>query len=269
MITLQVLNSKTRISDNDYMFDKMDKFDDLLCNLTPKFSGNWKIVLLQPKIKYIKSLVDSKKIPSWIEVVIYVSQKALDEIALEFPSLAPKKLTAKEEFMQMVANMRHIIEPKAVKAIYASVGANTKELQKVLNELDNNCTSDDEIITTQSIKGTVSIVKRVYASDVLRAFLFNKSNKWSLYDKLVHDIGRDIAYYAMYNQAKKLLTDKYDYLTNKDVKNYTAREVDATFICYVYVLFANSTSSYQLPAILYAIENRSMKSLNAIQQKGI
>lgn len=268
MISLQVLSSKTKIPDCDYTFDKVEHFQDLLTTISPKFEGKWKVVLMQPKIKYIKSLVDNKVVPDWVDVVIYVSQKALEEVAIEFPALQPKKLTVKEEYKQMVSNMRHLIDERAVKAIYKSVGANAKELQKVLNELDNNCISDTEVITMKHIKGVVSIVKRVYASDVLRAFMLKEGNRWSLYDKLVHDVGIDIAYFAMYKQAKKLLSDKADYLQNKDVKNFTARKVDATFICYVYVLFVNSHSSYQLPAILYAIENRSADMLNSVKQKG-
>ena len=269
MISLQTLSSKTKIPDCDYTFEKVENFQDLLLNLTPKFEGTWKIVLMQPKIKYVKSLMDKNTVPEWVDVIIYVSQKALEEIAVEYPALLPKKLTVKEEYMRMVANMRHLIDEKAVKAIYKSVGANTRILQEVLNELDNSCVSDNEIITMKHIKGVVSIVKRVYASDVLKAFLLHDKNRWNLYSKLVHDVGLNIAYYAMYKQAKKLLSNKADYLQNKDVKDFLARKVDATFICYVYVLFVNSSSAYQLPAILCAIENRSEEMLNSIKQKGI
>ena len=260
MIVLQTLSSKTKLPDSDYTFDKIEHFQDLLKNLTPKFEGTWKVILLSPKIKYVKELVDQRVVPDWMDVIVYVSQKALEEIAVEYPSLMPKKLSAKEEYARMIGNMKHLIDKQAINAIYKSVGANTRELQKVLNELDESC-PDNEVITMKHVKGLISIVKRVYASDVLKAFLLNDSKKWELYNKLVHDVGLDIAYFAMYKQVKLLLSDKCDYLQNKDVKSYTARKVDATFICYVYVLFTNSHSSYQLPALLYAIEHRSEEML--------
>ena len=256
MITLHAFNSKTSLPDADYVLDKPEKLPDILCNLTPKFEGTWCIILLSPKIKFVREMLDLKLVPNWAEVMCYMSQKAIDELALESPELTPKKRTAKDEYENLIAGMKHLIDDKAKVALWNSLGPNIRELSAIINKLDAECEDDAKIIKMADIKGVITTQKRVYASDVMRAFLLYDKKRWELYDKLIHDIGIDIAYFAMYKCAKNLLHDKGDFLLNKDVKNYTARKVDATFICYVYVLFANSHSSQQLPAILHSIENR-------------
>ena len=266
MITLQAFSSKSKLPNADYTFEKVELFESLICNISPKFEGDWVIVLLNPKIKYVKSIIDSNYVPEWINVIVMLSQKALEEVGSTYPGLLPKKLTAKEEYKSLIASLNHLIDESAVKLLWNNLGHNMSEIQRVLSELDAKCV-DGDFITVKDVKSYVTSDTVIYASDVLKAFLLKDNYRWNKYDKLVHNLGMSYAYYSLRKQVFKLLSDKYSYLQNKDVKNYLARKVDATFICYVYTLFVNSTSYKQLPALMLAIDNRCETSLNSIIER--
>ena len=159
--------------------------------------------------------------------------------------------------------MVHVIDESAKSALFKAVGSNVSELRDVVEKLDKECTT--ETITLKQVRSTVNYSKRVYASEVVNAFLVGDARRWKLYNDLVRELGSEITYYAMYKYVRNLLKSKQEYLLNKDVKQFVVKRLDAPLICYAYVLFANSTNYNQLPVILYSLENRSVKSLERIQ----
>lgn len=263
MIELRLHKSKDRIPDADYVLDKCDKFYDIVNLLTPKFEGKWSIILIDPKLKFVKELLSDSMLPDWINVSILLGTKKLDEVVLEFPKYQPKVKSRKEEFEEAIKDLTHVIDESAKKALYTALGSQIDNLKEVLTKLDTECKT--ETITLKQVRGTVNYSKRVYASDVINSFLLGDARRWSLYDKLVRELGMEIAYYACYKYVKTLLTEKDAYLQNKDIKQYIVKRIDAPLICYTYVLFANSCNYNQLYGLLYAIEHRSLKSMERIQ----
>lgn len=266
MIKINEYKRKMKLPDCDYLLDKTDKFYELVGVLTPKFSGNWEFVLLDPKLTFCKELLEKETVlPTWINVTLLLTRKKLEHIVLQNPKLQPKEKSVKDELDDIIASLTHMITPDAKRAILSAIGANRQELQETLLKLDNEC--EGSTITAKQVRKTVNYTKVIYASDVLYAFLTGLPQRWVLYDKLLSAIGMEIAYYAMYKNAKVTLQEKQKYLLNEDVKNRTARNVDATRICYCYTLFANSNSYKQLPIILHCIENRSLSNLNLIMRE--
>lgn len=262
MIVLKELSKKTKLPDADYVFDKVDKLQELTDNLTPKFSGRWLILIVDPTIKYVKELLSSNKIPEWIDVEVYLSTKKIEAVCLEFPKLQPKQVSKKEAFEQAVKNTTNLISKSAAKLLYQALGSNSEELDKTLQKLDAECTTG-EISYTQ-VQKTLNYVKIVYASDVINSFLLNEAQCWKLYEKLVHNIGMEYAYNAMYSYVKSLLQEKQKYLQNQDFKNWRVKQIDAPLICYTYILFVNSTNYKQLPEILFNIQNRCAETLERV-----
>ena len=125
--------------------------------------------------------------------------------------------------------------------------------------MDVECETGE--ITYKQVQSEIHYTKVIYASDVLFSFLSNERQCWQLYHKLLHNLGMEYAYNALYKACKNYLADKDAYLQNKDVKNWRIKQVEAPMICYAYVLFANSTSYQQLPVIMYSIYNRAEKNL--------
>jgi hypothetical protein len=263
MITLVSTSNKPKIPDADYVLDKVDKFFDIISVLTPKFEGKWLIVLLDPKIKFIKELLDTHSVPDWVDVQIFIANKKIEEVCLEFPEVQPSKKSKRDLFDELLAGLHNVVDPKAIKALYNAFVANPNETESTLKRLDKDCKSGS--IPLKQIQSNFIVNKRVYASEVINAFLMNDPNRWSKYNFMVKEIGQEIAYYAMYNYVKKLLIAKRDYLMNKDTDVFIVNRVDAPVICFAYTLFANSSNYNQLRVILYALENRSQESLTMLQ----
>lgn len=244
----------------DYVLEKFDKFDDIIAMLTPKFDGNWNIVMIDPKLKMINDLITIKRIPEWVDLLIYTSDKKIEEIALNHPEYQPKEMTVKERFDELIAKIETVITSDASKSLLTMYRQQPDEVEDVLHRLDKD--PSVERITKKELAQNIVYVKRTYVSDVLLAFITQDPRRWDLYNKVHAELGTEIMYYAMYKYVKKLLREKADYLQNKDVTIYAVRQIDAATIDYVYLLFANSHHSSQLTALLHAIENRCEKMLN-------
>lgn len=259
MVKLLQYSRKTKIPDGDFVLDKVDKLFDIVGNLTPKFEGNWVFVLIDPKIKFAKELIENTALPDWVDFYVLLPLKKLENVVLDYPQLQPKTRTKKEEFDDILSGLNHILAEDAKKYLLASVGYNIDELRDVLTKLDTECTSDR--ITLKQVKGSVQYTRRVYASNVMDAFLKGEPNRWKLYETLVHDLGDNYAYNACYKYIRTLLSEKQDYLNNLDVKNYAVKTIDAPSICFAYTLFVNTRNAKDLYTILYCIENRSSECL--------
>lgn len=265
MIQLMEFKKKQRIPECDYILEKTDKLDELIGMLTPKFEGKWHIVLVEPAIKFCLDFLNKEStLPEWIDMTMMLSRKRLEVVVLKYPKLQPKEKSFKETVDELLASMKHLIEPSAKRALLSAVGSNSQELQEALTKLDEQC--EGATITVKDVHGVVNKQRRVYASQVLQAFLLLDPNRWNLYRTLIHDIGMDISYYAMYKQAKLLLEDKSKFLQNEDVKNYAVNKIDATRICYCYILFSYTKSPQQLLYVLQSLEDRDKKYIEFLQQ---
>lgn len=262
MITLKELSKKTPLPEADYVFEKTDKLQYIMDNLTPKFYGQWLIIIIDPTIKYVKELITSNSVPEWINIEIHMASKKVETVCLEFPKLQPQKVSNKDAFEVAIKNTKNLISKPAAKLLYQALGSNPEELDKTLRKLDEECTTGE--ISYKQVQTEIHFTKVIYASDVLNSFLFHESQCWQLYHKLVHNIGMEYAYNALYSYAKSLLQDKQKFLCNEDVKNWRVKRLDAPLICYVYVLFANSNNYKQLPEIMHAIHNRCLETVERI-----
>ena len=262
MISLKEMSRKVQLPDADYVFDKVDKLPELLDNLTPKFNGKWLIILIEPTIKYVKDLLSLNTVPEWVDVIIYMAAKKIEVVCLDFPKLQPKRVSNKEAFEEAVKQTKNLISKSAAKLLYQALGSNPDELGKTLQKLDEECTTGE--ITLGQVQSTLHYTKVIYASEVVNSFLLGEAQCWTLYHKLIHNIGMEYAYNAMYKYVKNLLLEKQKYLCNQDFKNYKVKLINAPLICYTYFLFVNSKSYKQLPEIMYCIQNRSKEQVERI-----
>lgn len=263
MIKLEAFNNKSKLPEADYVLDKSEKLLSLLEVLTPKFKGEWDILLVDPRIKEVKNLVDLDLIPDYVNCVLYLPQAKLDIVVMDYPKLAPKQKSNKEVYKEMISGLSHMIDKGAMWLIYNTIGSNLSSLQEAIDKLDKEC--EGTTITVKQVQNTFAVQKRVYASDVLRAFLVKDRYRWLKLNTLVRDLGQDYAYHAIYKQVRELLAQKDAYLHNEDTKGNVVQIVDAPFICYVYVLFANSTSWRNLYGIMYSIDHRNASTLERSQ----
>lgn len=260
MITLHKMARGMSIPQADYVLEKPDKLLDIISNLTPKFQGKWEIILIDPKVSFTDNLVANNSIPDWIHVSVYMNTKKIDMLAIKYPELQPKDISKRDVFNSMLTELKHVIDEKAKHVLFDALSSNVDELKETLDRLDAEC--ETSTITLKQVQQTIPHNKRVYASEVLNAFIYRDRFRWNLYNKLIKEIGQDMAFYAMRKYATKLLTEKEAYLRNEDVKNFRLGEIDAPTICYIYTLFANANNPNQLYNILYAIEYRNEYWLN-------
>ena len=263
MVELIIKKPKAKIPDADYVLEKSEQLLVLLQVLTPKFVGVWEVILIDPKVVFIKECEEKHLIPDWMRCRMLLTQQKIDMVCAEYPKLYPNAVPAKQRFLELISTMTHPIEDKAMWMVYRTIGANFEMLQETLDQLDAEC--KEEIITAKQVQSTINYQRRVYASDVIADFLLHRRYRWQHLNTLVSDLGESYAYNALYKQAKTLLQEKEAYLQNKDYKNKLVEKVDAPFICYVFTLFSNSKSYRNLYAIFYSIDNRSQDCLERIR----
>ena len=254
MIEVLQYNKKVKIPDVDYSLDKPEDLEHLLYVLTPKLSGKWKIALIDFKIKDVKELLSRDLFPEYIHCLVLLPAAKLDQVLLEFPKFQQKQKSNKDIFKDLVAGLEHLLEEKAMWALYNSMSGNINKLEEALTKLDKECT--EQTITLKQVRKVYDLKQVVYASEVLEAFLTGNRFRWSKFHTLVSELGEEYAYYAIYKQVRKALTDKSDYLVNKDTKNSIVNKVDAPFICYAYYLFATNTTWKNLYAIMLRLDDR-------------
>lgn len=259
MIKLMLFKRKSKMPEADYVLDMFDKFLDLLVVLTPKFKGQWEIVLVDPKITESRRLIEEMSLPEYVDCTLLLPAPKLEAIAMDHPTLAPKPITPKDAYKGMIAGLKHMIDKNAMWMLYNAIGPHVELLQEALDKLDAEC--EGTSITTKQVQQAYVAQKRTYASEVIAAFLRKDRYRWTKLSSLTRDLGDEYAYNALYKQVRNLLKDKQAYLMNEDVKNRLVEQVDAPFICYAYTLFANSSSWRNLHAIMYAIDARSQDIL--------
>ena len=249
-----IVNTKdTRIRDVDYLFEDVAKFKKLLPYLRKKIEGSWDIAILEPDIKSVREFADSESIPNYITVSLYLDRHVAEQIASEKPKLFIKEKTAYEKYLDLISDMKIMIDTKAAKELYQRVGTDKSKIPEYLQELASIAT---EKITVNDVRKTVNDERRLYASDVVNAFLLRTRWRWSQYNKLVSNLGRDYAYYSMRKYISKLLEEKNQYLHNEDTTLRVVNKVDALSINLAYVLF-NTTRSTELDTCMYLLDNRS------------
>lgn len=243
----------------DYVLDKTDKFLDIVQELTPKFEGRWSFVLLNPKLVFVKDIVTNNRVPDWVDVQIRVGSKKLEELCIEFPDKTPKQKTRKEEFDDLVATLNHPLDVAAVRRAYDAYKVDADSTVEALRRIDQELTTDT--IGVKDLRDNIIVNDVLYASDVLCAFMTKDRYAWDKYYKLLTNVGRDVAYFAMRKYITRLLMAKHNYLQNKKSDLYVVSKIDAPMIAYTYLLFMRSNSPSQLYCILYWILNRSDTTL--------
>jgi DNA polymerase III delta subunit len=260
MIELRLYNKKTKLKDADYVLDEPKVFYELLNLITPKDKGKWLFYLLDWKIVNVRELIDNDNLPDYVDIVFYLPQVKLDTVVTAYPKYAPRERSNKDIYKEMITGLKHLIDKNAMWTLYNSFSGNLNQLQDALTQLDNEC--EGTTITVKQLQSTFALTKRVYASDVLLAFLTKDRYRWYKLNQLTKELGDEIAYYAIYKQVRKLLNDKAKYLVNEDTKNRNVERIDAPLICYTYTLFANSSSYHNLFAIMYSLDNRCKSIMN-------
>lgn len=260
MIQLNELTRKTRIKKGDYTFDGEADLIKLLPQLTPKFDGNWELILVDPSVKYVHSLSEGYSLPNYVDCYIYMGMAKLEQVLLKHPTLMPKKQKPWEAYMSMIAELQHVIDPNAAKYLWKALSGDVDKLKEALDKLDDDC--EEITITVKQVKDVYTAsIKPVFASEVVEAFFTKDRGRWTEYSKLVSMLGERYGYYAIRKQVFKWLTEKASYLKNEETTLRSIADVDALFIDYVYMLFYFSADYRELPALMYEWDNRNDKAV--------
>ena len=258
MVNLHVYKRKLRFPQYDYMFTKVEDFRTLLDVLTPKFQGNWSIILLDPDIKETKPLLEEGVVPDFVECLIYMPQNKLDIISLSKPKEEQVKESPWDTYLRLIGEMDVNVDIHAARLLFKLCGPYVETLEQSLKLLQEYCSDN---ITVQDIKKHFVSTSRIYARDVLIAFMTHDRHRWSKYYEFEKELGSAYAYNTLYKSVKTMLLAKAQYLQDLEVTHRYLQQVDAMSIDYAYMLFAMSTSHQQLPAILYKLDNRSVETV--------
>lgn len=255
-------NAKIKLPPADMCLEEVAQLEKILPNLSPRIEGKWHIQIVNPTIKESKHLLNSVSMPNWIDINLYLQQKTMEQVLLDFPEYMEKEKPFKEQAKELLAGFNHIIDKKAFNTLVEAFRGNIADFQRTLMELDEECKGT--VVTLKDVQEKVNYTRPVYASDVLNAFLMGQRNRWQLLNKLRQNLGDSYAYNALYKYSRTLLKSKAAFLRNEDVKLRVVKRIDAPSICYAYTLFRISSNYMQLYGIFHALDNRGEQSLERI-----
>lgn len=287
MVNLIAYKRKLPATRFDYVITKEEEFEKLLPLLTPQLSlasalktpdtkqktgsrslskfeseapeDAWLIALVDPSIKYSKKLMLDTNFPEYINLSIFLPKNKLDIVVQAKPKQETEVMSNYDTYLAIIGEIPKYIGPKAARLLYNTAGPDLDDLREALDFLVLHTESDE--ITTSDVRKNYIGERRIYARDVLLAFISSERNRWSLFDKFETELGQEYAYRALYKASKNMLKLKSEYLQNKEVKQKYVSSVDAPSICYVYTIFALSNTPKQLPAIMRQLDNRCAKTV--------
>lgn len=255
MIRFVVYARDTRIYDTDYIFEDCEKLLKLLPYLKKKIEGTWNIAVLLPSIKYARKFVDEEIVPEYVDLVMYLEKDVSTQLMSERPKLLVKEKTAYERYMDIIADMKVLIDPKAAKELYFRVGQSKGKLQEYLMELADQ--SNGQTVTLDMVKRNVVDERRLYASDVLNAFLLRDRWRWKRYEKFVSALGRDYAFYSLRKYVTRLVREKNKYLRNEETTIRGIERIDGFSINHAFIVF-NTTVSSELDMCMHMLDDRDL-----------
>lgn len=258
MITLFEYNRRVKLPEADYVFSTLDEYMEIHNNLTPAFVGNWKIIFVDMSIHDAKDLI-AMNVHDFIDFHLYLSKQKLENVVQENPKMKPTELSSKDKFMQLVAQMTHPIDDKAMWHVYKIFDRNLVEIEEALNKLDSEANS--ATITLKMVTTTFARTERIYTSQIIRAFIMHDRFRWQKLDKLINELGNTYAYYSMRKQVKNLLIEKKKFLENKPYKNNMVKTLDAVSIDKLAILFSMSNNPYELASILHKYDTFNLSYL--------
>lgn len=236
----------------DTVYEDYKVFEEVLPFLKPKLEGVWSILILEPKLEFVRTCLDTGIVPSYVNLVLAVEQSGLEQLYLEQPKLMKEEKTSWDMYQDLVARFTVPIDVKAMRELYYRVGPSTDKLAEALEEL-----SDCVYVNVQEINKRWARSERVYASQVVRTFLIGRrSIAWKQLSILESDLGTRIAFFAIRKAVRKLFAAKSNYLQNVSVKEQFIDRVSVYDITLLYWLFEEATNHYQLFPIFQMFERR-------------
>ena len=242
----------------DYILEGGDEFDELLPYLYPRIVGTWKVTIIDPSIKVLRHIY-TLTIPACVDLLIYADSADISQFQLEKPQLEVTNVSAYSLYQELFKTIDVVFEPKAVPEIYNRAGPDIDNLKTALSDVIQ--VSNGEYVTLDDVNKVLLPNKRVYTSDVIRAFLGSTKlpYRWSTARRYIEELGQDHAYYALRKYVNNLLKYKAKYLCNEDIPQRYQKdvtEIDAFTIDFAYGVFCEYNKPALLPAVLYKLERR-------------
>lgn len=236
----------------DNVYEDSKEFESVLPYMMPRIEGEWSILILEPKMDFVRACLDTGIIPSYISLTLAVEPSQLEQLYMERPKLTEQEKSPWQVYLGLLAHFPNAMEDKAMRELYYRVGPSEDKLAEALEQL-----KEVPFVTVKEIDKRWTPVERVYASQVVRTFLTGKrSVAWTQLRILEGEIGMRVAFYAMRKAVRKLFNSKAKYLRNQPVKERFISQVSIYDITLLYWLFEEATDPNQLYPILQMFERR-------------
>ena len=72
MIELRKYSRDMDFSCYDYVCEDADDFNEMLPFLVPKLDGEWRVMLLEPKLSDVRAYLDTSIVPSYISLIVAI-----------------------------------------------------------------------------------------------------------------------------------------------------------------------------------------------------
>ena len=205
----------------DYVFEDVKSFEDVLPFLLPKLEGDWKVMLIEPKLTAIRAYLDTSIVPSYVALTITVDADQLSQLYLERPQLVKKEKTNWDKYLDLLKEFPVPMDDRSMRELYYRQGPKEENLKKALVILESY-----SVVTMREINRHFAPVNRVFANQVMRAFLLGRSKQaWRMLNLLEQEIGSTVAFYALRKSIRRVFADKCKYLKNEETKEIVPKSI--------------------------------------------
>jgi hypothetical protein len=270
------INKNIRYSGNDYVFERLKEFEELLPYLYKKIKGEWKLAFVDLTIEEVRKLAKEIEIPKHVLIEVYLKKDVLMLFFRENPSFVNKEKPKWEQYMGLIAEFPKVIDKRATSEIFKRCNGDLSKIANALQELQIYAAEYD-VITISHVNAILLNHDVIYARDVVltallcnntsierrgdRLSVYRNGNVFKLYTKLEYEIGKEMAFYAMRKTLGKLFNDKVNYLNNKDIKDSRNERIveiiDIYEITQAYMSFYLSNPNQNIVVLKTIIDRRS------------
>lgn len=242
----------------DEVYEDPSIFEEVVQYLKPKLDGSWNILVLEPKLEFVRTCLDTGYVPSYVTLTLAMEQAQLEQLYMEKPKLAEQEKGPWQAYQALIAKFPVPMEDKAMRELYYRVGPNEDKLAEALDQL-----LECSYVNLTEINKRWAPVQRVYASQVVRTFLIGRrSVAWKQLGILESSIGNRVTFYAIRKYVRHLFDAKAKYLRNEEVKERFIDKVSVYDITLLYWLFEEATAPEQLYPIFYMYERRTLNNVS-------
>lgn len=268
MYSIVKSTSEDDFSGFDYIFKKIEEFEQVVPYLYLPLSGVYRVALVTTNIDNVLDIIQNEQKYSNLALTIFMEEQAMDKVASYVPEANfEQSINTYQMFVDLVAERHLLFERHLLYKVYRSIDHNLIEMMNVLDEIVMKFGSEIEI-TEKQVSTIIAINDIVYPRQVIMKFIEMDIYRWRLYNKCIKQLGNDIMIGSFVKSLKDFVKAKTRYLKTGQGNKYI-REMNTSNLAIAYRIFVTERVSINDSYILLKLYENGVSEKDLLGGKGI